>query len=111
MAENEPSGAVQCLWDATGDTGGLDGDHDISGPIDEPPQEPWYSAVPAVIALGAIGLVAFGIVVSAGLVVSREPVGPTGAVVPTIPVTTAAPTAAAPSSPTTTPAPSRVPPS
>ena len=115
VAENEPPGEPHYLWDDTGDTDERDADHDISGPTTEPPQEPWYSAVSTVIALGAIGVVAVGIVVSAVLVVSRESVGPTAAVVPTIPITTTAPTAAPSttrtSSPTTTQAPSSVPPS
>lgn len=62
----------------------------------------------------AIGVVAVGIVVSAVLVVSREPFDPMSAVVPTIPVTTtptAAPSISATIPPATTVAPSYVPPS
>jgi hypothetical protein len=83
----------------------LDGDHDVSDAVDANPREPWYGTVTAVVALGAIGLIAVGIAASAVLVVSREPVGPTGAVVPTRPVTTSAPTMA----PTSTPAITQVP--
>jgi len=92
----------------------LDGDRDVSEAVDTNPREPWYGTVTAVIALGAIAVVAVGIAVSAVLVVSREPVGPTGAVVPTRPVTTApplAPSAAPTTSPAATQAPSREAPS
>jgi hypothetical protein len=82
-----------------------------SGPSAGSPA-PWYRAVSSVIALGVMSVVALGIVVSAVLVVSREQVGPTGAVVPTIPITTTPPPVAPSttlSSPTPTQAPSRVP--
>jgi hypothetical protein len=44
-----------------------------------------------VIALSATALVAVAVALSAVFDVSREPVGPTGAVVPTIPLTTTPP--------------------
>jgi len=65
----------------------LDDDRELSDAIDEPPREPWYGTVMPVIALTAVALVAVAVAVSADLVVSREPVGQTGAVVPTIPIT------------------------
>jgi hypothetical protein len=115
MAENEPSGVVQCLWDAADVTYALDGDDYISRSISERQRHRWYSAVPAVIALGAMGVAAVGIVVSGVAMVSRQPVGDTGAVVPTVPLTTTTPAATPPpsdtQSPTTTQAPSYVPPS
>jgi hypothetical protein len=87
----------------------LDGEHQLSDIIDEPKREPWYGSVTAVIALSAIALVAVAIAVSADLVVSRQPVGPTGAVVPTIPVTTTPSPQAPTMAPTTTEATSQGP--
>lgn len=51
----------------------------------------WDSTAAALIALGAVGVAAVGIVVTAVLVVSHEPVGNASAVVPTIPITTRCP--------------------
>jgi hypothetical protein len=87
----------------------LDGDRDLSDAIDEPPREPWYSTATAAIVLSVMALVAVAIAVSAVLVVSREPVDPTGAVVPTIPVTTTPAPPAPTMAPTATEAPSQAP--
>ncbi|BDX29490.1 hypothetical protein TUM20985_00370 [Mycobacterium antarcticum] len=65
---------------------------------------PWpYGMVPQVIGLASIGVLAFGMAVSATLGVSRPPFANTSAALPTIPVTASAISAA------TTQAPSRVP--
>jgi hypothetical protein len=87
----------------------LDGDRDVCEAVDTSPREPWYGTVTAVIALGAMAVVAVGIAVSAVLVVSREPVGPTGAVVPTRPVTTTVAPLAPSTEPATSPAATRAP--
>jgi len=55
------------------------------------------------VTVGVLGVVAVGVVVSAITIVSREPFGPTGAVIPTRPVTT--PTAPPPPPPSTAPIP------
>src|SRR5882762_350980 len=74
---------------------------------------PWTSWLGPVI-VTVLGVVAVGVVVSAITVVSREPFGPTGAVIPTHPVTTTtAPppvSSAEPIPPPVTEAPSAAPP-
>jgi hypothetical protein len=87
----------------------LDGEHELSDAFDEPVREPWYGSLTTVIALSAVALAAVAIAVSADLVVSRQPVGPTGAVVPSIPVTTTPPPQAPTMAPSTTEAPSQAP--
>jgi len=80
----------------------FDGDRELCA-IEEPPREPWYDTMTAVIALTAVALVAVAVAVSADLVVSREPVGQTGAVVPTIPITITPPPPAPTMAPTIAP--------
>ena len=74
---------------------------------------PWTSWLGPVI-VAVLGVVAVAVVVSAITVVSREPFGPTGAVIPTRPVTTTTapppPSSAEPIPPPVTGAPSAAPP-
>jgi len=87
----------------------LDSDHHLCDAVDEPPREPWYGTATVVIALTIAALIAVGIAVSAVLVVSREPVDPTGAVVPTIPITPTPPPMAPTMAPTSAPVPTQAP--
>ena len=87
----------------------LDSDHHLCDAVDEPPREPWYATATVVIALTIAALIAVGIAVSAVLVVSREPVDPTGAVVPTIPITPTPPPMAPTMAPTSAPVPTQAP--
>lgn len=108
-AISETSGIVETRCGDTGGTERLDANHEGHGIDGEPRRQQWYAAVPTVVALCASGALAVGIAVSAVLVVSRESVGPTGAVIPTHPLpttmTTAIPPSMAPSLPTPTQAP------
>src|SRR5258705_10639810 len=87
--------------------------HDVSDlVVDRPPDEPsvaprerrpWTGWLGPFI-VTVLGVVAVGIVVSAIAVVSREPFGPTGAVIPPRPVTTPAPPPASSAEPSPPPA-------
>jgi hypothetical protein len=74
---------------------------------------PWTSWLGPLM-ITVLGVAAVGVVVSAVTVVSREPFGPTGAVIPTRPVTTTTaqppPSSAEPIPPPVTAAPSAAPP-
>jgi hypothetical protein len=73
----------------------------------------WTNWLGSVI-VSALGVVAVGVVVSAITMVSREPFGPTGAVIPTRPLTTTTapppPSSAEPTPPPATSAPAAAPP-
>jgi hypothetical protein len=106
MVQNEPAGLVKDRLDDPGDAARSD---EFLQPIHERPRESWYGAAPTVVALGAIGALAVAGVVSAVLFMSREPVGPTGAVVPTIQTTAAPPSPPPATASTSPPAPTRAP--
>jgi hypothetical protein len=114
MAQHEPTGLLAPLWDGPGDHDGFGGDHNISPLMHEQSRGPWYGTALAGTAVGVLVVAAMATVISAALLVSRQPVSPTGAVVPTNPPTTAPPTTApsipSVSPPTTTQAPWTPPP-
>src|SRR5258708_19387358 len=61
-------------------------------PVSVVPRKRWsWTTWLGPVTVGVLGVVAVGVVVSAITVVSREPFGPTGAVIPTRPVTTTTP--------------------
>ena len=64
-------------------------EHEGTASADAPPRERWsWTAWSSAATAGVLGVVAVCIVVSAITVVSRQPFGDTGVVLPTIPVTT-----------------------
>ena len=92
-------------------------EHEGTASADAPSRERWsWTAWPSAVTVGILGVVAVCVVVSAITVVSRQPFGDTGVVLPTVPVTTAtapppSPSSAAPIPPPASRAPSAVPPS
>jgi hypothetical protein len=91
------------------------GDDDASD-VTIAPREGWsWTNWLGPVIVSVLGVVAVGVVVSAITVVSREPFGPTGAVIPTRPITTTTvspppPSSGAPIPPPATRAPSAAPP-
>jgi hypothetical protein len=87
---------------------------DASDPVVGRPRECWsWTNWSGPVIIGVVGVVAIGVVVSAITVVSREPFGPIGVVLPTRALTTAPPPppiSAAPIPPPVTRAPSTAPP-
>ena len=76
-----------------------------------PSRERWsWTAWPSAVTVGVLGVVAVCVVVSAITVVSRQPFGDTGVVLPTVPVTTATAPPPSPSSAAPIPSPARGPP-
>ena len=92
-------------------------EHEGTASADAPPRERWsWTAWSSAVTVGVLGVVAVCVVVSAITVVSRQPFGDTGVVLPTVPVTTPTappppPSSAAPIPPPATRAPSAAPPS
>jgi len=91
-------------------------EHEGTASADAPPRERWsWTAWPGAVTVGVLGVVAVCVVVSAITVVSRQPFGDTGVVLPTVPVTTTTapppppPSSAAPIAPPVTRAPSAAP--
>ncbi len=90
------------------------GDGDAT-PVSVVPRKRWsWTTWLGPVTVGVLGVVAVGVVVSAITVVSREPFGPTGAVIPTRPVTSPTappppPSSAEPIPPPVTRAPSAAP--
>ena len=113
MAYDAPNQLVECPRDDRGESHGSDVAPHVSVPQREPLS--WTNwLVPVTVSV--LGAAAVGVVVSAITVVSRQPFGPTGVVLPTVPVTTtSAPpppaSSAAPIPPPATRAPSVLPPS
>ena len=91
-------------------------EHEGTASADAPPRERWsWTAWSSAVTVGVLGFVAVCVVVSAITVVSRQPFGDTGVVLPTVPVTTPTappppPSSAAPIPPPATRAPSAAPP-
>jgi len=91
-------------------------EHEGTASADAPPRERWsWTAWSSAVTVGVLGFVAVCVVVSAITVVSRQPFGDTGVVLPTVPVTTTTappppPSSAAPIAPPVTRAPSAAPP-
>src|SRR6476469_6420725 len=90
--------------------------HEGRASADAPSRERWsWTACSSAVTVGVLGFVAVCVVVSAITVVSRQPFGDTGVVLPPVPVTTTTappppPSSAAPSAPPVTRAPSAAPP-
>ena len=90
-------------------------EHEGTASADAPPRERWsWTAWSSAVTVGVLGFVAVCVVVSAITVVSRQPFGDTGVVLPTVPVTTTTappppPSSAAPIPPPVTRAPSAAP--
>ena len=63
-------------------------EHEGTASADAPPRERWsWTAWSSAVTVGVLGFVAVCVVVSAITVVSRQPFGDTGVVLPTVPVT------------------------
>ena len=92
-------------------------EHQGTASADAPPRERWsWTAWTSAVTVGLLGFAAVCVVVSAITVVSRQPFGDTGVVLPTVPVTTTTappppPSSAAPIPPPATRTPSAVKPS
>jgi hypothetical protein len=116
MTYGAPPQVVDDLRDERGDIDMSDAD-DGRARTRVRPRERWsWTTWYGTVTVGVLGVLAMGVVVSAITVVSRLPFGPTGAVVPTLPVTTTTvpsppPSSVAPIPPSATSAPSAVLPS
>ena len=94
MAYDTP--VVECVRD----------EHEGTASADVPPWERWsWTAWSSAVTVGVLGFVAVCVVVSAITVVSRQPFGDTGVVLPTVPVTITTAPPPPPSSAATIPPP------
>jgi len=92
MAYDTP--VVECVRD----------EHEGTASADAPSRERWsWTAWSSAVTVGVLGFVAICVVVSAITVVSRQPFGDTGVVLPTVPVTTTTAPPPPPSSAATIP--------